>query len=163
AELGRLPVYLMIRRTGNTFQAATSRDGRAYTLIPGSGLDLVVPVTSLAGLAASSSVNDQLGSAQFAQFSVSAPAGAPRSGSDGSACPAGWGCGDVGNPKLVGGQSLHDGAWTVSAAGTDIWGTSDQFHLVSQQITDDATISARVVGVPAGTPDAKSGLMFRTS
>lgn len=66
--------------------------------------------------------------------------------------------GDVGSPGLA---SFFNGRFTVSGAGADIWGTNDQFQLVSMPFTGDGTLSARVTAQQASQPFAKSGVMFR--
>ena len=67
---------------------------------------------------------------------------------------------------LAGTWSEAGGVHTITGAGTDIWGTSDQFRFTHQQITGDATITARVtelVDNAGGTQNAfaKAGVMFR--
>lgn len=78
-------------------------------------------------------------------------------------CPAGWSCADVGAPAVAGGQSLTGTAWTVTGAGNDIWGTSDQFHFVWKQLPGNGSVRARVVSQQNTFPWAKSGVMLRQS
>ena len=54
---------------------------------------------------------------------------------------------DIGRPAIAGHSSYVAGAFTVTAAGADIWDTSDQFHFVYQAVTGDADITARVVSL----------------
>jgi hypothetical protein len=49
----------------------------------------------------------------------------------------------------------------VQGGGGDIWGTSDQFHLVAQPAGATGTMSARVVSQTATDPWAKAGVMLR--
>lgn len=80
------------------------------------------------------------------------------------ACPPGWTCQDIGSPAYAGSQSYAgDGLWTVSAGGADIWGTSDQFHFVSQSQPGDMTISAHVDSQITNDSWTKAGLMVRAS
>ncbi|MHC4147799.1 MAG: hypothetical protein ACYSUD_23965, partial [Planctomycetota bacterium] len=54
------------------------------------------------------------------------------------------------------------GTYTVTGAGADIWGNSDQFHYVHMGLTGDATITARVVDNGTGSNSwAKGGVMIR--
>ena len=53
--------------------------------------------------------------------------------------------------------------FTVTAAGTDIWGTSDEFRLVHQPMTGDGTIMATVTGLNNTDAWAKAGVMIRES
>jgi hypothetical protein len=75
--------------------------------------------------------------------------------------PAPWASRDVGAPALAGSATENNGAISVNAAGTDIWGTSDQFHFVYQLLTGDGAIAARVDSLGATDPWAKAGLMIR--
>jgi regulation of enolase protein 1 (concanavalin A-like superfamily) len=49
----------------------------------------------------------------------------------------------------------------MSAAGTDIFGTSDEFRLVSKQLTGNGTILARVESLDNTNAWAKAGVMIR--
>jgi len=82
---------------------------------------------------------------------------------DTTACPGGWGCNDIGNPTIAGDQTLNAGVWSINGAGSDIGGASDQFHYVSQSVTGDSAMSARVTGQTATGTYAKAGLMYRAS
>jgi outer membrane protein assembly factor BamB len=78
-------------------------------------------------------------------------------------CPGGWSCADVGSPAVPGGQSLNGSVWTVTGAGNDIWGRSDQFHFVWQQLPGGGGVQAKVVSQSNTNPWAKSGVMLRQS
>jgi hypothetical protein len=54
-----------------------------------------------------------------------------------------------------------DGSIVVGAAGTDIWGTADEFRFVWQRFTGDGAIVARVESVLDTDPWAKAGVMIR--
>ncbi len=64
-----------------------------------------------------------------------------------------------GNP--VGFEETSDGAVTMSAAGTDIFGTADEFRFAYKSLTGDVTIIARVDRIDDTDPWAKAGLMVR--
>ena len=53
----------------------------------------------------------------------------------------------MGNPRLVGNQSLSGSTWTLTGAGNGIDNEqpSDQFHFVWQTEPGDATVSAQVL------------------
>jgi acid phosphatase type 7 len=76
-------------------------------------------------------------------------------------CPGGWSCGDVGSPTVAGSQSLSGGTWTIQGAGSDIWGTADQFHYVWQSLAGDGSASAHVAAQSNTDPWAKAGVMLR--
>src|SRR6185312_16673397 len=87
----------------------------------------------------------------------------PGSATDGSTCPSGWACQDVGNPSLTGGQTASGTTWTIKAGGGDIWSNSDQFHYISKTVAGDGTVSGRVTAAPNTDPNAKTGVMLRGS
>ena len=53
------------------------------------------------------------------------------------------------------------GVVTVSAAGRDIWDSSDEFRFVYRQLTGDGVIVARVGNLNAADPWSKAGVMIR--
>ena len=76
--------------------------------------------------------------------------------------PAGaWSSRDIGGVGIAGSWSLAGTTHTVRGSGTDIWDATDQFHFVSQPLTGDATIVARVVSLGNTDPWAKAGVMIR--
>jgi galactose oxidase len=79
-------------------------------------------------------------------------------------CPEAWSCNDIGGPLPVGQDSLSaDGTWSEVGGGGDIWGTSDSFHLVSQNLSGDGTVSAQVMSQHNTSAWAKAGVMMRGS
>jgi hypothetical protein len=71
-----------------------------------------------------------------------------------------------GGPGPEGGYTFDEAAGTyeITGSGADVWGTSDQFHYVYQELTGDATITAHVVDSGAGSNTwAKGGVMIRES
>jgi len=53
------------------------------------------------------------------------------------------------------------GTYTVTASGTDIWGTADEFHYAYKMLTGAGSIVARVVSVENTNDWAKAGVMIR--
>jgi outer membrane protein assembly factor BamB len=155
--------YLEIQRIGDQFQAAVSTDGASYTLVPGSTVTLAMPDKVLEGLFSSSGVNATLRTATFAGVTVGTPGNVPAVQGPATPCPKGWNCDDVGNPVLVGDQSLSNGRWTLKGAGKDIWRAKDQFHFVWQQLSGNSTVSARLVTQEKTDPLAKAGIMLRAN
>ncbi len=78
-------------------------------------------------------------------------------------CPSGWTCADIGTPSLAGDQSLSGDTWTVSGAGTDIWGSADQFRYVWQNLGGDVSVTARALSQSNTGTHAKAGVMLRGS
>ena len=157
-----LPTYLMVQRRGDVLQAAISTNGTSYTLLPGTDATVPMPAASLAGVMVSSGTQGTSGTASVAGVTVGTPTITPQAAPSVGACPTGWNCQDIGNPALVGNQSLSGGTWTVSGAGGDIWASSDQFHYVWQTVSGDATVSARVTAQSNTDPSAKAGVMLRS-
>jgi outer membrane protein assembly factor BamB len=149
AITGSVPVYVQVARAGNIFTAYTSTDGSNWTAIPNSTVSITMPSTALAGMAVTSHNDGTLGSASFDKVVIT------------PGCPTGWNCADIGAPALTGGNTLINGTWTISGGGTDIWGTSDQFHYVWQSLSGDGSINARVATQTNSDVNAKAGLMYR--
>jgi len=108
----------------------------------------------LAGLAVTSHNSGVLGTVTFDTVNIGTTVSPP-------VCPSGWSCGDIGAPALAGNQTLNGGTWTVNAAGSDIWGTADQFHFVSQSLAADGSVSTHVVSQSNSSSWAKAGVMLR--
>ena len=77
--------------------------------------------------------------------------------------PSPWQSTDIGNPTMVGNASYEQGTFTIRAGGSDIWGTSDEFHYVYQPISGNATLTARIEGIEHTHNSAKAALMIRES
>ena len=80
-----------------------------------------------------------------------------------TAFPAPWANQDVGGTGLAGSASLTAGTFTVAGSGSDIWGTTDGFQFVSQPVSGDTQIVARVATTQNTGPYAKAGVMLRES
>ena len=76
-------------------------------------------------------------------------------------CPTGFTCQDINNPAK-GSEQSSGGNLTVTAAGTDIKGTGDQFRFISQPVTGDSQTSAQLVSqAPQAGLTQQAGLMVR--
>ncbi|MEM7790985.1 MAG: DUF1349 domain-containing protein [Verrucomicrobiota bacterium] len=81
---------------------------------------------------------------------------------DGSGGLEAWSSEDIGAPILSGSASIDTaGNFTVQGAGTDIWGTDDQFHFIHVPLYGDGRITARVVSLDYTSDWAKAGVMIR--
>ncbi len=79
-------------------------------------------------------------------------------------CPTGWNCADIGSSSPAGDQSLSNGNWTITGAGNDYAGTSDQFHYVWQPVSGD-NVTQFLAG-PISSPYSQCAmetLMYRDS
>jgi len=80
-----------------------------------------------------------------------------------STLPSGWNDADVGAVPLPGDASYSSGTFTVTGSGSDVWGTSDQFHYAYTSMTGDGTIIARVASVQNVATWVKAGVMIRNT
>jgi regulation of enolase protein 1 (concanavalin A-like superfamily) len=80
-----------------------------------------------------------------------------------AAVPTPWLAQDVGAPSPAGTASYDSGTFTIAASGVDIWGTSDQFHFVYQELSGDVDVAARVDSLAPTDVWTKAGIMFRSS
>jgi uncharacterized repeat protein (TIGR01451 family) len=72
-----------------------------------------------------------------------------------------WANADVGAVGVPGSSGISSGTFTVNGSGADIYGSSDQFHFVYQQLSGDVEITARVASVELTQTYAKAGVMIR--
>jgi outer membrane protein assembly factor BamB len=78
-------------------------------------------------------------------------------------CPAGFTCQDIHGPAK-GSESTAAGTLTVTAAGTGIKGTGDQFRLLARSVSGDSQASVTVTGqTPQAGLTQQAGLMVRQS
>ncbi len=77
--------------------------------------------------------------------------------------PAGWNQSDVGSVGIAGNATFANGTFSLEGSGADIWGRSDEFFFVYQQLSGDAEIIGRVISVEQTSSYAKSGIMIRDS
>src|SRR5688572_282996 len=75
----------------------------------------------------------------------------------------GWTATNIGSPALSGTVTFNGSVFSVSAAGTDITGTSDQFVFTYRTLTGDGDIVARVDSLTNTDGWAKAGVMMRAS
>ena len=75
--------------------------------------------------------------------------------------PLPWSTQDIGAVNPAGSANWAADSFTVKGSGADIWGSTDAFQFVSQSLTGDATVVARVASQSNSNGWAKSGIMFR--
>ncbi len=74
-----------------------------------------------------------------------------------------WKHQDIGTVSITGGCSGTDSSLTISGAGDDIEGNSDEFHFSYKQLSGDCELSARIVSQQPTDNWAKAGVMMRNS
>ncbi len=77
-----------------------------------------------------------------------------------SGLSAGWSETTIGT-AMGGGAIEHDGAFTISASGRDVWDAADDFRFVSRPLRGDGDIIARVDSLEAVHRWSKAGVMIR--
>ena len=77
-----------------------------------------------------------------------------------SGLSAGWSETTIGT-AIGGGAIEHDGAFTISASGRDVWDAADDFRFVSRPLRGDGDIIARVDSLEAVHRWSKAGVMIR--
>ena len=82
-----------------------------------------------------------------------------------AALPTPWQSADIGSPAIAGGADEEGGVFTVTGAGADIWGSSDQCHFLYQstQHTGDFGFTAHILTQDNTSSWAKAGVMIRES
>jgi outer membrane protein assembly factor BamB/regulation of enolase protein 1 (concanavalin A-like superfamily) len=160
-NLGVLPQYLEIQRVGDTLTAAVSTNGVNYTLVPGTTETVIMPYSSMAGLAEASGANGTTMTAGIGNVTIGGITNTPVNTASTGTCPASWSCGDIGDPLDIGGQSVSGGNWSVQGTGGGIDGRQDQLHYIWQPTAGDATISTDVTAQSNTNVAAKAGLMMR--
>ncbi|WP_157266025.1 hypothetical protein [Paenibacillus sp. FJAT-27812] len=68
---------------------------------------------------------------------------------------------DVGNPARQGSTKKYPDGYLVTAGGTDIWGTSDQFHFAYTTHTGDFDFTVRLESLSSADLYTKAGIMAR--
>jgi regulation of enolase protein 1 (concanavalin A-like superfamily) len=74
--------------------------------------------------------------------------------------PQPWQDYDIGDVGIPGRTVFQDDTFVVQAAGADIWGTSDSYHLVANYMKGNGEILARVKSESASHPFAKAGVIM---
>ena len=147
---GTAPRWVKLTRAGNTLTAATSTDGRTWTV---EGTDTIaMPADVLVGLALSSHDRADTARATFDNIQVTTGT---------AALPVGWESHDVGRVGVAGSATANAGTFTVKGAGADIWGSADAFHFAAQPLAGDGEIVARVAAVSGSEAWTKVGVMMR--
>jgi regulation of enolase protein 1 (concanavalin A-like superfamily) len=148
------PEWVRLRRVGSTLTASAGTDGGSWTTIGSATISM--NATVYVGLAITSHNPGSLARATLTNVSVT-----PLSATSSTSLPAGQSTRDIGSPAIAGSTTYNSGVYTIKAAGADIWGTSDQFRFVYQQITGDVDLVARVSSLQRTHKWAKAGLMIR--
>jgi regulation of enolase protein 1 (concanavalin A-like superfamily) len=146
---GAAPMWVRVQRRGSSITASRSTNGTSWSTIRTSTISMASTV--YVGLAVTSHNPSALATATFTNVSVA------------NLLPTGWTAADIGAPSVRGSTSYGASTFTVSGAGADIWGTSDQFRYAYRQITGDVDVIARVASLQGPHAWSKAGVMVRAS
>lgn len=150
----KAPVWLKLRREGNIFKAFYSVDNNSWHQV-GSNVTISMPQDIYIGMAVTShDVNKRL-NAVFEDVSVKKY--------QSPLYP--WIPKNIGSVKLEGNADydINLNEYRISASGTDIEGTNDQFNFAYQEIDGDVTLTTQVTSLDNTNNWAKAGLMIRSS
>lgn len=150
-ESASAPRWVRLVRAGTLVTAYSSADGVSWTKIGSDTIQL--GSTAYVGIAVTSHNVSVSTTAKVSQVAV-AQVGALPSGQQDS---------DIGSPALKGSASYTNGTYTIVAGGADVWGTSDQFHFVYQQVSGDLDVKVRVASISYANRWSKAGVMIRQS
>jgi len=150
-----VPIWLRLARSGRTFVGATSPNGTTWTQVTDPVTFAAFNPAALVGLGVSS----HNGNTTTAVFDPTVPGISPTGFGWTPATPTTLVDANIG---ITGGTHTSSGGTeTITAAGADIYGASDQFFFSFKTLTGDGTIIARVTGLTAANVYSKAGLMFR--
>jgi regulation of enolase protein 1 (concanavalin A-like superfamily) len=145
-EPATAPRWLWLSRRGNRIEAYSSADGGEWQLI---GFDeIALDRDALVGMAVTSHVAGRTAEATFSSVTVS-----PRASA--------WLDADIGAVGLPGTSSQIGSEVRVTAAGEDIWGQRDAFHLVWQSVEGNVDVTARLTSIGQTRAWTKAGVMIR--
>jgi regulation of enolase protein 1 (concanavalin A-like superfamily) len=148
-----IPRWLKLTRRGNAFAAHYSSDGTSWISIPTTTPAVPLSSTVQVGILALRHGGAGTTRATLTDVSLS------------SAGSAAWSDADVGAVGTAGSSTFSSNSWQISGGGTDIWGTSDAFHIVYRQWSGNGTFVARLASLtqPTGSQFSMGALMFRES
>src|SRR5262249_38620626 len=77
--------------------------------------------------------------------------------------PAPWLTANVGSPSPAGSSTFDGQTGTLTAGGTRIGGSSDQFYFIYQPIAGNVEVTARVDSIFYAAASSSAGVMIRSS
>jgi Calx-beta domain/PKD domain len=149
-----LPYWVRTERVGNTFTGSISADGLVWTVVSTQTIAMS-SASYQAGLAVCSYNTATTGTATFDNVSVS---GLSAGGTQGARTGA-----NLGTTALAGTSSLAGSVYTVTGAGDNMEGTTDQGYFTGWPITNSANcvVTARVLTQSNTNALATAGVMIR--
>jgi hypothetical protein len=141
-------------------QSLTVNDTTTTTIAGTRSVNVTLDYSS--GFANSSNLQGNNNGASGGNNSIATFVGTSLSSSPVGAFAGHQDLGTPGNPSPAGNTTFSNGAYTLTASGSDIWDSADHFQYAYETLTGDGEIIARLVS--ANAPDfwTKAGLMIRT-
>jgi hypothetical protein len=136
------PVWLKLSRRGDAVTGYTSSDGAAWTAV---GSTTAPAGDAFVGFAVTSHDTSARDAGTFSDIGL-------------WRLPNGWTQHDVGAVGRASTATADAGVFTIAGAGADIWGSADAFNAVTQTITGNAALIARVAAEQNTNMFAKAGL-----
>ncbi len=151
---GVLPYWVRTVREGNTFTGSVSPDGVTWTVVSTQTISMS-SASYQAGLAVCSYNTAAASTATFDNVSIT---GLSAGGSQGTRTAA-----NLGTPTVSGSNSVSGSVYTVTGAGDNMEGTSDQGYFTWWPVSNsaDCTITARVLTQTNTNALASAGVMIR--
>ncbi len=138
---------------GSTFEAVSAADGKLlYSYLMGG------PGYGAVSFARSQFYVGDYDTNLYA-FGLATPAALPTDPN----CLQGFTCQDIRSPAVAGSEHTSAGTLTVTASGSAIHGTADQFRLISTPVTGDTQLSATVTAQSTQNAQPQAGVMIRQS
>lgn len=154
------PAWLKLVRAGNVVTGSVSSNGSTWTVV--GSTSTTMSTTATLGMLVNSHNTSALNTSTFDNVTLTT-GGTPPPPPPPPSLPTPWTNQDIGSTGLAGSASYASGAFTVSGAGADIWGSTDAFQYVSQPTSGDFQFVARVAAIQNTHQWAKAGLMLRQS
>jgi hypothetical protein len=73
----------------------------------------------------------------------------------------GWSEKTVGTSTQGSASVDASGVWTIKGSGNDLWGTEDDFEIVSQPLSGDGSVTTKLLGADSGMEFSKVGVLMR--
>ena len=146
--------WIRLVRTGDLISGYFSSNGSSWTLMDELSIPMNEEIYVGVGVNSHDAANLANGTFDNLKFETYAPP---------CQLPQGWLSTDIGNTGQEGSSCEEAGVITMQGAGSDIWGTNDQFHFLYQQLEGNGEISVHMTGLTNPDPLTKTGLMMRNS
>jgi regulation of enolase protein 1 (concanavalin A-like superfamily) len=127
---------------------------------PSTGANSSAPITTYTSAPTTTTTTSSGPTVTTSTSTTTTPTSTPTSS---ASLPSGWSDSDIGGVATGGKASYSNGVYTVSGAGTQVWGSSDSFNYAYQTIGASTTMTAQVTSNQKPNQYSKAGIMVRSS